>query len=510
MAAPSATAAPVVDATYDFGSYASGKVQGSCMAGMISFEASPNGRLVLDGSSAAVDWYGTEVNISRYWHPGDPDPLVIKQVADQWSARDEVPAGRVEIEWTNGVARVYGPGMLATPQPFYPEPFRVRFEAASFNASEYVGGIDKNNRYYSETDLGIVGTYAGLLGDWYRWLELASDAKIGVAGEVSVYLENATIRAPGYEYNVPPRRESHYYHREEVVDVEQYRINHVVLRVKAAEWVSHEGTLKVACNAMEYSVNGTLVMVGASGRIGNESIQERELQLVGNFTVREEPPVEDSTIGASGPSTAMVEGGVRAVGYDLGRLEAFGIVPDPGVAAWVWVGAAAGGAAGAWALGRIGLGLFTRLTRDRVLEHPKRALIYQSVLSNPGISKARLATLTGLDRWLLRFHLTHLASHGLVRQFNGSKHRLTCVSGNGAHPNGHEAFPADRARGELHHIVRAKLGLGGMPLRDLVKTVCVEAKCQRSSVWYAVGALVKTGELERQERNGRIWVGVRP
>lgn len=496
---PSALAeSPDIEVQYEFGSFATGSVIGTCDSGMVSFEASPTGRLALDGTDVSIDHYRTEVNRSQYWVPPDPDPATLVQYPDQWKTTTRAPSGRIEIEWNQGVVRVFGPGLLALPQRVYPDRFEVGFSGSGLNTSSFEAGIDTTDAYYAKGGL-IVSPYSGVLEGWLRWVEI-QNAALTLSGEVSIYLENATIRSHDFVYDVPARREIHFEHQEALVRVEQYHVNHIVLRLHSTRTVTYEGAPRLACGDTHYSVNGTTVLLGATGHVGNTTFAERELQLVGNLTLEDASPEEEALIGRSAASRASVGGDVVAVGYDFAAPMSILPATSPKISAWVVAGGLAGGAVTVWAVGRLAMGLFSRLTRETVLEHPKRATIHQAVLANPGVSRDWLRKLTGYDPWTLRFHLRMMVAHGLVATYNGTRNRFVCPKANV------EGVP-ERAYGDLARIVQEQLRAGGpMPLRDLLKEISRGARCGRSSVWYAIQTLVRNGKLSRSVRAGIVWV----
>lgn len=66
-------------------------------------------------------------------------------------------------------------------------------------------------------------------------------------------------------------------------------------------------------------------------------------------------------------------------------------------------------AAGSW-------GLYARLTRHEMEDHPHRAALMECVRDEPGIHIARLAERTGIAEGTVRHHLDQLVRHGLVRR----------------------------------------------------------------------------------------------
>lgn len=69
-------------------------------------------------------------------------------------------------------------------------------------------------------------------------------------------------------------------------------------------------------------------------------------------------------------------------------------------------------------------GLFSRLKRPELLEHPKRRTIHEAIAAAPGVHFKGLQRATGLANGTLRHHLRHLVAGGLVVERAGA--RYTC------------------------------------------------------------------------------------
>ena len=72
-------------------------------------------------------------------------------------------------------------------------------------------------------------------------------------------------------------------------------------------------------------------------------------------------------------------------------------------------------AAGALALAlRLALPLYSRLARDRVLLHPRRARLLELLADRPGLHAREIARATGIPRAAVAHHLAVLRAHGLA------------------------------------------------------------------------------------------------
>lgn len=58
--------------------------------------------------------------------------------------------------------------------------------------------------------------------------------------------------------------------------------------------------------------------------------------------------------------------------------------------------------------------LFTRLRRDRLLDNPVRARLYERIRAEPGIHRAELVDFAGIGEGATRHHLAQLAKHRLI------------------------------------------------------------------------------------------------
>lgn len=101
---------------------------------------------------------------------------------------------------------------------------------------------------------------------------------------------------------------------------------------------------------------------------------------------------------------------------DAGALSGLAILAGPGVGA----GLAAGGAAATGLalllviVKFLAVPLFTRLRRDRLLDNPVRARLYERVRAEPGIHLAELTDFAAIGNGAARHHLDQLVKHRLL------------------------------------------------------------------------------------------------
>lgn len=70
---------------------------------------------------------------------------------------------------------------------------------------------------------------------------------------------------------------------------------------------------------------------------------------------------------------------------------------------------------------------YTRLSRDRVLNHEKRRLVYDAICAEPGVRVGTIATRLGLDHTTVRHHVAILRDFNLVKTSGNANNRLLPV-----------------------------------------------------------------------------------
>ena len=139
------------------------------------------------------------------------------------------------------------------------------------------------------------------------------------------------------------------------------------------------------------------------------------------------------------------------------------------------------------------LPLVSRLRPDRLLEHPVRRLIYDTVRSRAGVHYRELLRLVGVSNGTLSFHLTHLERAGYVRSFRVRARRVLL-------PTGRQASPGDFLVSERQQrIVEFLRGSPGASQRDVMAAVGMS----RSSVSYNLRHLCGLRIVEARREAGR-------
>jgi predicted transcriptional regulator len=83
----------------------------------------------------------------------------------------------------------------------------------------------------------------------------------------------------------------------------------------------------------------------------------------------------------------------------------------------------------------VALGLYARLRRHQMEEHPRRAMLLQLIQEEPGIHVAVLRRRSGLAAGVVRHHLDQLLHHGLVRRVREGRSTHFYVHGTAVAPS---------------------------------------------------------------------------
>jgi DNA-binding transcriptional ArsR family regulator len=139
------------------------------------------------------------------------------------------------------------------------------------------------------------------------------------------------------------------------------------------------------------------------------------------------------------------------------------------------------------------MALFSRLRRDRLLDHPVREMIYEEVRRHTGIHYRQLLRTLGVSNGTLSFHLRHLERGGFVRsvRLRGRKHFYATER-----EPGPEAYLVTDRQRQMLTLLRASPGASQ---RDIAR----ELGMSWSNVSYHVAALRSLG-LVKTERDGKL------
>ncbi len=167
-----------------------------------------------------------------------------------------------------------------------------------------------------------------------------------------------------------------------------------------------EGTLDYALlggPSLDIAVDGWLRLPGASGAGNCACIDpsNQTLHASGHLMlahVHTEDGRMAGTLSGELGSAHFDERTVDVTGFSAVRMAGPGLAVAGGVVGLVW----------------LGLLLFTRFSKSEALGHPNRKLLYDAVLSSPGINFRELSRQTGVAAGTARYHLTVLTRSGLV------------------------------------------------------------------------------------------------
>lgn len=251
----------------------------------------------------------------------------------------------------------------------------------------------------------------------------ADPARVAHAsGHLTLRLWNATARVrneSGGEWEAWAGRRESSLARTALVEVSRFETRHVEIRLADARLELPAGApATLLAPGPSLALSGAFEAPRADGwaESGGRRVELRDARVraAGEVEVRL----------ATGPASAGAEAPLRA--FAQGALEGEGTLTVDGARVGPPGGdaqrrAAAGAAAAVAALGLLALlksgalgAFYTRVTRQRVLEHVLRRDLLALVQASPGAHVAELARRFGVGRVVLQHHLRMLEAHGLI------------------------------------------------------------------------------------------------
>lgn len=169
---------------------------------------------------------------------------------------------------------------------------------------------------------------------------------------------------------------------------------------------------------------------------------------------------------------------------------ASGFLAHPAAGSGIAVVSAASGIAGLALLVKLVLlPLYTRLRRDRLLDHPVRARLYERVRIEPGLHRAELIEFAGIGDGATRHHLRQLVAHGLLVEIEDGGYARYYAAGEMPREVALRHALLQRGRiAEVHELYAAEPAL---PLREAARRLGMSAP----SVHRARRRLVDAGLL---------------
>lgn len=413
-----------------------------------------------------------------------------------------VPPGLGSLTW-DSPSRVV---LTAPPGPFATETntFEAQFDVARVSTT-----VPQGRTYvataYQELPPTILWMWFGYLEGLQRDTTL-ENGTLQAVGDVTLFLEGATATfADGSSFSVPERYEN--VTRAGVPgvgDVRVMRIHYGFLTLHDARIeVPVEGT-HVLCRDLQAEVDGAIRLSLAEGVLeqpgSNVSFVEQELGLWGRLTWTEE--IQGTSVEASGV------GIVQSATIDFapaGRPNSGPSLAEVGL--WATILAAIGAAAYFAAKGIFGF--FSRLTEHRLVQHPGRALVLETVRTNPNVTLHSLATSTGLHKSVVRYHARVLEARGLLRSHRVLQDRCFVArdtikaEGRGLlQPSMDLVLRNDAAVAEVARSVPAE----GIRLYRLIESVASSLGISKPGAWKAVQRAQDRGLVQRFQVGREVWV----
>lgn len=141
--------------------------------------------------------------------------------------------------------------------------------------------------------------------------------------------------------------------------------------------------------------------------------------------------------------------------------------------------------------------LYTRISKERLLDHERRDMLLQAIREHPGSAVADLAKVTDVPRNTAVYHLTRLEREGLVSSLREGRTRLYFAPGALKQRTNAEALAALR-----HDTSRAMaVEIGQQPGLDQ-HTLCEKFGLAPSLAHWHADRLVQSGIVEKR-REGR-------
>ncbi|GEM_PF-2638547 len=143
------------------------------------------------------------------------------------------------------------------------------------------------------------------------------------------------------------------------------------------------------------------------------------------------------------------------------------------------------------------LALYTRIAKERLLDHGSREKLLLAIRERPGLPVADLASGTGVPRNTATYHLRRLEREGLVVSQRSGRVRVWFLVGGDARRDEAPAYAALR-----HGVTRAiAMQVAAQPGVDQ-QALCARFGLAPSLAHWHVDRLLQTG-LVRKERDGR-------
>jgi DNA-binding transcriptional ArsR family regulator len=345
----------------------------------------------------------------------EPRPFPARQEAGtgQDVTRLALAGGHLQLGWAAPDARLlvlpHRP-LMAPGGDSRTDPFLVRFASPHVDllAASTAAAVPEQFWKASTLPGGQIFGLAplALVGTFDRTTDIG-DGAVQAAGDVTLYVRHAQIRAQDAEVRMAPYEQRH-------ADVPgaayEATYTEAFIHLRGVRLLL-EGVQQLQCGQVRGQHEGTFVADRAEGtlRILDQALpfEKSRVALEGRFHVIDDYPV--SGRGAQG----RAEGEFRSAAIDHALLA---VAPSdialPSATLWTLLGALA--AAAAWRILPAGYALYTRIIGPAVLAHPRRAMLAELIRTHSGLSLTELGQKAGLQMGVLRHHLKILHAAGLV------------------------------------------------------------------------------------------------
>lgn len=235
--------------------------------------------------------------------------------------------------------------------------------------------------------------------------------------------------------------------------------------------------------------------------LGHGAVPKVDLGLVGTGRILSPllppAPAPASAPAASQPSAVVAPAAAATPAEEADALPAGALVA---------VAAAASAAAPALPFGwerlrRFALvaALYTRIARERLLDHGSRDLLLSTIRERPGLAVADLAKATGTPRNTVTYHLRVLEREGLVSSTRNGRNRLFFAPGSLEKRSSADALAA--LRHETSRAIAVEVGV--QPGLDQ-QTLCQKFGLQPSLAHWHADRLVTSGIVEKRREGRRV------
>lgn len=487
------------DLEYGLGSSAAGRVEAACEGRALLFPRAQAGSLVVESAGGTFRYFQTWENhtVLLGGLPGESH-VIPDQPDSQSESREPVPAGRLRVEWTNqGSLVVFGREALTRRVDSFP----VELQVARLQAGPLSFEIPTGHHWMRNGS--VIYEYRSGIPGWARTLQV-DDGRVAAHGNLTLYLEGATVRGgDGFERTVPPWKEEYAHTPSRAAGVWTHRYHHALVELTDARLELTTGAVRPVCRGLSNHVVGTFTAHQSRGHFEaggtRVEVDRRVVELQGDFQYDEAPSGDPPYHGGPVAMRLQGSGSFRAVGVD------FALVAEDPSYAWGAAGALAVGAvaAGGFAVWKLLGFLFTRLRQERLLSSSTRRRLFEAIDARPGITIRELRSLSNLGDSTVRYQLGVLERHRLVRSF-----RLRGADRYAPTGRPVEELRRDRLLAVDSKVAAlvARVGLEGTLAGRVLRELCAEWGITRAGGWRVIERAVQAQLLRKELRGREAWL----